>query len=336
MQLSRTDDKFAVMMRGAAAAARIHRERVSRRVEDEWSEFTAGNSPRVADLMSLVEEVSARTAARTREGMKELRQADTRLFMLREAWQKASRELRVALRDLKHIMEAAYGKTPARHFLGIPPTLPPEYLLIETAAASASTRLADASIPLPRGGAGLNLDRAYWAREIGGKLERARQTREALMDMRRIMIEKRDDRNREMARRSRQGRAAWLILKGLLLFNDEPTLLEDLNSMRRPRRRSGSEDVTLDEQASPAIQKNEPENGEDSRVAEEANIPREAPQVQEKTSAPAQVASDQRRENRGQTHLRRLEDPGPTPHEPRDGGEDQIPPAHGGGRRDSS
>ena len=241
VSLSKTRNDFAVMMQGAAAAARTYKGRMNQQLTAALADYQAGTDLNVAQLVDLVTEITARAGTRTRENGAKLMQANHRLMGDREAWQKASSELRTALRDLKHIMEAAYGKTRARLFLNLPPALPPESLLLETAAASAVAALEDQDRPLPAHGQGLLLDRAYWARTLGEKLERARQTRSHLMEMRKLMTQYRADRNSEHEQLDRHGRAAWLILKGLLMFSDERLLVADLNNMRRPRRRQISE-----------------------------------------------------------------------------------------------
>ena len=238
MKLSKTHAELATSMASASASARKHRERVQRRVTSEWADYKAGKDQTIADLMDLVAEVTTRVEQRTLEGKHERSQADTVLWTRRKARNEASAVLRAALRDLKHILEAAHGKTAARHFLGIPDRLPADPRLLETAADGAVKRLRDNSIALPEGSPGLLLDRAWWAASLGEKLGTARQTRQALMNSRQEMIHRRDVRNREQVRLERQGRAAWLIFKGLLLFNDEGKLLEDLNSSRRPRGRA--------------------------------------------------------------------------------------------------
>ena len=255
MSLSKTRLHFSrAMYRGASSAAGLGAQ-IAPDLEQALSTLPAGEDLDVAALFRFLSGVLGRVAAGTSNDQAMMR-VNHRLDNCRQDLEAARAELRADLLALKKIAEVAFGKEQGRAFLLLPARLENEApILAQRARAAVAQLRKDQALPayqIP-----LDLDREAWARTLEKKQMAVEAADRTLLEQHKRVIEVRDGQHRNLATLERQGRAAWLMLKGLYLFADKPELIKDLE--RGPRVRSRTVDGAEREvEAEPAIEKEQP------------------------------------------------------------------------------
>ena len=227
---------FAESMTRTAAAAHTFRERFYHTVTADWARLVDGPLPDVSQLMTTLGRISAAVADQTMTANHDLDRAKIELARRTEAWQQATAELRGELLALKRVLEGLLGPSAGRRLINCPPALPTTAQELATAARVAAAGLRDPQRELP-GHAPLLIDRALWANLLEEKANALDEAGRRVYRQRQQVGAERDQRVDGLADLERQGRAAWLMLKGLMLFNNDLPLLKAMEGVRRPRRK---------------------------------------------------------------------------------------------------
>ena len=227
---------FAQSMFGAATAAGTYRARIAPRVSADWATLVDGDLPDADGLMAFLARISAVISTRTMDGNQDLDRAKIELARRREAWQACTAELRGEMLAIKRVLEGLLGPVEGRRFINCPAALPTAAQELASAARLAATNLRDPDRALPAG-VPMVIDRTGWADHLEARAAELDEAgRQVLFQREQVGIE-RDKRGQGLTDLERQGRAAWLMLKGLMLFNNQPGLLKAVERLRRPRRK---------------------------------------------------------------------------------------------------
>ncbi len=156
----------------------------------------------------------------------------------RERRDRAVLALRESLLGLKKLAEAVFGVEEGRHYFGFSSQLPNVFVELGDIATMVIDNLRDPSRPVPKSLLPLSLDKSRWADDLEKLMIELEQASYSLNLHQEDVKNAQVQREHELERLDRWGRAAWLMLKGLYLFQEEDLALEQLNRIRRSRRKN--------------------------------------------------------------------------------------------------